>query len=82
MDIGKPGAQLLVLVAILLSHLIPTLVIGYGFVIPGSCIEGVNEQTVGFLASIVGFVVTYCFGAWTAWKFGKAGTHRPSPHSR
>ena len=32
----------------LLGFLIPTLVIGYGFVIPRSCIAGVNELTIGF----------------------------------
>jgi ABC-type Fe3+ transport system permease subunit len=70
---GKLATQLLVLGAILLSHIIPTLVIGFGFVIPGSCIDGVNEQTLGFIASLVGFVVTYACGVSMAWKFGRWG---------
>ena len=32
----------------LVGFVVPTVVIGYGFVIPGSCIAGVNELTRGF----------------------------------
>ena len=46
----------------LLGFLVPTVVIGYGFVIPRSCISGVNELTVGFGATLVGACVTYVFG--------------------
>jgi ABC-type Fe3+ transport system permease subunit len=31
----------------LLGFALPTLVIGYGFVIPQSCIAGINAQSVG-----------------------------------
>ena len=41
---------------------LPTIVIGYGFVIPGSCIAGVNELTVGFASAIAGACVTYWIG--------------------
>ena len=35
----------------LLGFVLPTLVIGFGFVIPGSCIAGINQLTMGFLTS-------------------------------
>jgi ABC-type Fe3+ transport system permease subunit len=50
----------------LLGYLIPTLVIGYGFVIPGSPIAGVNELTIGFGTAVLGAAVTYVLGIRTA----------------
>jgi hypothetical protein len=41
---------------------IPTIVMGYGVVIPHSCIAGVNQLTVGFATTIVGACVTYVVG--------------------
>jgi len=46
----------------LLGFVVPTLVIGYGIVIPRSCIAGINELTFGFGSTIVGAVVTYVAG--------------------
>jgi ABC-type Fe3+ transport system permease subunit len=46
----------------LLGFLIPTVAIGYGVVIPGSCIAGVNEHTVGFATSLLAASVTYVVG--------------------
>jgi hypothetical protein len=46
----------------LLGFLIPTVAIGYGVVIPGSCIAGVNEHTVGFATSLLAASVTYVLG--------------------
>ena len=46
----------------LLGFVLPTVVIGYGFVIPRSCIAGVNELTIGFATSIIGACVTYWLG--------------------
>jgi SAM-dependent methyltransferase len=46
----------------LLGFVVPTVVIGYGFVIPRSCIAGVNELTVGFGTTILGAVFTYLAG--------------------
>lgn len=43
-------------------HIVPTGVIGFGFVIPNSCIAGINELTVGFAATNLGFVLTYLAG--------------------
>jgi hypothetical protein len=46
----------------LATFVIPTLVIGYGFVIPRSCITGVNELTIGFATTVLGACITYVVG--------------------
>ncbi len=46
----------------LVGFAVPTILIGYGIVIPRSCIAGVNELTVGFAATVVGASVTYRLG--------------------
>ena len=46
----------------LVGFVIPTVVIGYGVVIPRSCIAGINELTVGFATSVIGACATYYFG--------------------
>ena len=46
----------------LIMFVVPTIVIGYGFVIPRSCIAGVNELTIGFATTILGACVTYVVG--------------------
>lgn len=46
----------------LIGFVLPTVVIGYGFVIPRSCIAGVNELTIGFAGSIAGACLTYVLG--------------------
>lgn len=46
----------------LLAHVVPTLVIGYGIVIPRSCIAGLNELTIGFGASVLGTCIAYVLG--------------------
>ncbi len=46
----------------LLGFVLPTLLIGYGFVIPRSCIAGVNELTIGFATTVIGACATYMFG--------------------
>jgi hypothetical protein len=46
----------------LLGFAVPTTVIGYGIVIPRSCIAGVNDLTIGFGISLVGACVTYLAG--------------------
>lgn len=55
----------------LAGYVIPTVVIGYGFVIPRSCIAGVNELTVGFATSILGACVTYGMGIRAASRSAK-----------
>jgi len=46
----------------LVGFVAPTVAIGYGVVILGSCIAGVNELTVGFASVIAGACVTYWLG--------------------
>jgi ABC-type Fe3+ transport system permease subunit len=46
----------------LAGFVVPTVVIGYGFVIPRSCIAGWNELTLGFGATVVGACLTYLAG--------------------
>ena len=50
----------------LVGFIAPTLVIGYGFVIPRSCIAGVNELTLGFATTILGACLTYVAGIRSA----------------
>lgn len=49
----------------LFGFVIPTLVIGYGFVIPQSCIAGINELTIGFMTTVIGACLTYWVGIRT-----------------
>jgi hypothetical protein len=44
------------------GDVVPTVVIGFGVVIPGSPIAGFNEYTVGFAASIAGSALSYVAG--------------------
>lgn len=55
----------------LLLHLVPTIAIGFGFVIPRSCIAGVNELTLGFAAANAGFVASYVAGIRLAARRGE-----------
>lgn len=49
----------------LAGFIVPSLLIGFGIVIPGSCIEGLNELTVGFATSLLGAAGTYWLGIRT-----------------
>ena len=46
----------------LAGFVLPTAVMGYGIMIPQSCIAGVNELSVGFAGAIAGACVTYWVG--------------------
>ena len=46
----------------LAGHVVPTLAIGYGWVIPRSCIAGWNELTAGFGLSVIGTCLAYMAG--------------------
>jgi hypothetical protein len=59
----------------LVGFVVPTLVIGFGYVIPKSCIAGFNELTLGFLSSVVGACVTYWAGIRSALR-----DREPKPH--
>ena len=50
----------------LAGFVVPTVVIGYGFVIPRSCIAGWNELTVGFATTVLGACLTYVAGVRVA----------------
>jgi SAM-dependent methyltransferase len=50
----------------LLGFVLPTLVIGYGFVIPRSCIRGINELSIGFGTTVLGAALTYVAGVRSA----------------
>ncbi len=52
----------------LLFFVVPTLIIGYGFVIPRSCIAGVNELSIGFATTVLAASVTYVTGLRAAQK--------------
>jgi hypothetical protein len=46
----------------LLGFVVPTLIVGFGFVIPRSPIAGINSLTIGFLMSVAGACITYWLG--------------------
>ena len=46
----------------LMGFAIPSLIVGYGFVIPNSCIAGINTNSVGFGLTILGACTTYWVG--------------------
>jgi hypothetical protein len=46
----------------LLGFLLPTIIIGFGVVIPRSCIAGINSLTLGFVSSLAGVSLSYWFG--------------------
>jgi len=46
----------------LLGFVPPSLVIGFGVVIPGSCIAGVNQLSVGFATTLLGACGAYWLG--------------------
>ena len=62
----------------LVGHVAPTVAIGYGLVIPRSCIAGMNQLTVGFAASIIGTCIAYVVGVRVALKGRNGGSHASS----
>jgi len=46
----------------LFGFIVPTVVFGYGLVIPRSCIAGINDLTIGFTVTLIGACVTYWIG--------------------
>jgi hypothetical protein len=49
----------------LIGFVVPTLLVGYGLVIPKSCIAGINDLTIGFATTVIGACVTYWMGVRT-----------------
>jgi ABC-type Fe3+ transport system permease subunit len=50
----------------LIGFLIPTVIIGYGVVLPRNGAAGVNELAVGFATTLIGAAVTYVIGVLAA----------------
>jgi hypothetical protein len=50
----------------LAGHVIVTLGIGFGYVIPGTCVAGMNDLSVGFVASVAGTCLAYWAGVLLA----------------
>jgi hypothetical protein len=46
----------------LVGFIVPSLVIGFGVVIPGSCIAGINNLSIGFATSLFGAAGAYWLG--------------------
>ena len=46
----------------LIGFVVPTLLIGFGIVIPRSCIAGFNELSIGFATTVVGACAAYVLG--------------------
>ena len=59
----------------LVGFLIPTIVIGYGFVIPRSPIAGINQFTIGFGSALLGATIAYWQGVRLALR-RDAGSHK------
>jgi len=55
----------------LLGFVLPTVAIGYGWVIPHSCIAGLNQLSVGFGVTILAASATYLTGVRLALREGK-----------
>jgi SAM-dependent methyltransferase len=58
----------------LAGFVVPTVAIGYGVVIPRSCIAGINELTIGFASTLLGAALTYVAGI-------RAATRKSCPAS-
>jgi hypothetical protein len=54
----------------LAGFVLPSALIGYGFVIPRSCIAGLNELSLGYAMTLIGACVTYWAGLRSAVRTG------------
>ncbi|HVR64985.1 MAG TPA: hypothetical protein VMU50_23975 [Polyangia bacterium] len=52
----------------LVTFVVPTVIIGFGVLIPRSCIAGFNELTLGFGSTVFFACVTYVVGVRAALK--------------
>jgi hypothetical protein len=52
----------------LIAFVVPTLIVGYGVVIPASSIAGVNALTIGFGTTILGACLAYVAGVQLAFR--------------
>lgn len=64
----------------LFGFIVPTVVFGYGFVIPKSCIAGINDLSIGFTVTLVSACITYWIGLRNALRdvaSSSSGIHEP-----
>jgi len=64
----------------LFGFVLPTVVLGYGLVIPRSCIAGINDLTIGFAITLVSACVAYWIGLRNALRdvaSSSSGNHEP-----
>jgi hypothetical protein len=64
----------------LFGFIVPTVVFGYGFVIPNSCIAGINDLTIGFTVTLLSACITYWIGLRNALRdvaSSSSGNHEP-----
>ena len=54
----------------LIGVAVPTLYIGFGLLIPSSCIAGTNSLTLGFAATVAGACIAYWIGTGLAKRGG------------
>ena len=59
---SRPGAMKLSYLYPLIGFILPTVIVGYGFVIPKSCIAGINDLTIGYTVTLISAGVTYWIG--------------------
>lgn len=60
----------------LVGHVVPTLVVGYGWVIPRNGVAGWNELTIGFAMSVLGTCIAYVVGQRQAVRSNGEGCSR------
>jgi hypothetical protein len=60
----------------LLGFVVLTVAIGFGLVIPRSCIAGINDLTIGFAMTIAGACLSYWIGLRTALRDVTLELHR------
>ena len=59
---SRTGAMKLSYLYPLFGFILPTVIVGYGFVIPKSCIAGINDLTIGYTVTLLSACVTYWIG--------------------
>ena len=77
---SRAGAMKLSYLYPLFGFILPTVIVGYGFVIPKSCIAGINDLTIGYTVTLISAGVTYWIGIRNALRdvvSSSDGNHEP-----
>lgn len=77
---SRAGAMKLSYLYPLFGFILPTVFVGYGFVIPKSCIAGINDLTIGYTVTLISACVTYWIGLRNALRdvaSSSEGKHEP-----